>query len=276
MALIQSNFSDPDPATDSDTLFHIETVPITRQTFNRLRPQQWLNDEIINSFRLLLHQRDEARSATTGEPRSYIYSSFFITKLIDNGEYSFQQVRRWHTRVPGGNFFRLARIIIPINQGNNHWACMEILPRCRLIIYHDSLRSSGLEFRDHIYQYLKDIYRDLNPTSRLVWAGRWTYLQGNPGGTPQQDNGYDCGVFTCAFMDCLMRGHPLEFTQQQLEGYRNHIAISLLHQQAPPWDQPFLNNPSPYPPITTPHNNPSPPAPTQPHIFQDHDRHVYT
>jgi hypothetical protein len=273
---IQEHFTDPVPATDPNILFHIDSIPITNLTFNRLLPQQWLNDEIINSFRHLLLQRDEARSATLNQPRSYIYSTYFLPKLLHHGNYSFQHVHRWHHRVPGGDLFHLERILMPINQGNNHWACMEILPRCRCIIFHDSLRSSGLEFRDQIYQYLKDIYRDLHPNSRLVWAGQWSYLQGNPRGTPQQHNGYDCGVFTCAFMDCLMRGQPLEFTQQQLEGYRLHIAISLLHQQAPPWDQPFLNNPYPDPPIPTPHNNFSPPLTTQPHIFQDHDTLAYT
>ena len=38
--------------------------------------------------------------------------------------------------------------------------------------------------------------------------------------TPQQQNGYDCGVFVCMFANLLSLGYPLHFGQEHATMYR--------------------------------------------------------
>jgi len=46
---------------------------------------------------------------------------------------------------------------------------------------------------------------------------------------PQQMNGFDCGVFLCAYGECLSRGvSEFDFTQDDMLAYRMKIGISLL------------------------------------------------
>lgn len=48
--------------------------------------------------------------------------------------------------------------------------------------------------------------------------------------TPQQQNGYDCGVFTCCSMLTEAFDSEYTFTQPGITGAREHIFIQLLRQ----------------------------------------------
>lgn len=42
--------------------------------------------------------------------------------------------------------------------------------------------------------------------------------------TPQQENGYDCGVFTCQFLETLSRGEEaFNFTQRDMAYLRRRM-----------------------------------------------------
>ena len=42
--------------------------------------------------------------------------------------------------------------------------------------------------------------------------------------TPQQENGYDCGVFTCQFMEAISRGEEnFNFSQQDMPYLRRRM-----------------------------------------------------
>ena len=47
--------------------------------------------------------------------------------------------------------------------------------------------------------------------------------------TPRQENSWDCGVFTCMFADFLSCNIPLYFSQEKVNLFRKHIAISILN-----------------------------------------------
>eukprot|EP00752_Nemacystus_decipiens_P012317 g10921.t1 len=55
----------------------------------------------------------------------------------------------------------------------------------------------------------------------------WTLIQGDKEMTPQQGNGSDCGVFMLAFAAHLMEDLPLPFNQDDINQFRNHIALAL-------------------------------------------------
>lgn len=45
---------------------------------------------------------------------------------------------------------------------------------------------------------------------------------------PQQNNGCDCGVFTCKFADFLSRDAPLTFAQQHMPYFRARLTHEIL------------------------------------------------
>jgi hypothetical protein len=57
--------------------------------------------------------------------------------------------------LPGGGIFNLKKIFIPINEENQHWAC--IMMKEKQIQYYDSLSiGAGKKYMDSILQYLVD------------------------------------------------------------------------------------------------------------------------
>ena len=45
---------------------------------------------------------------------------------------------------------------------------------------------------------------------------------------PLQENGFDCGVFVCAYADFLSIGKPLTFGQSHITMLRQQIALSII------------------------------------------------
>jgi sentrin-specific protease 1 len=67
----------------------------------------------------------------------------------------------------------------------------------------------------------------LNKKSKpFDWTGWVDYC---PRDTPQQENGYDCGVFTCQFLEALSRGmdSPFNFTQRSMMYLRRRMILEI-------------------------------------------------
>ena len=43
-----------------------------------------------------------------------------------------------------------------------------------------------------------------------------------------QDNGYDCGVFTCAIADCISRSVPFNFNQADMPYFRKRLVVEVV------------------------------------------------
>src|ERR1700760_934573 len=60
-------------------------------------------------------------------------------------------------------------------------------------------------------------WEDWNGKVRVLPFEWWTPISfrliTSPQNTPQQENGYDCGVFTCQFLQALSRGEDFGFSQ---------------------------------------------------------------
>ena len=57
-------------------------------------------------------------------------------------------------------------------------------------------------------------------------------LKGPLQNTPQQENGYDCGVFTCQFLESLSRGEEqFAFTQANMPYLRRKMVWEIGHVQ---------------------------------------------
>jgi Ulp1 family protease len=83
---------------------------VQRGSIQRLRPDVWLNDEVIHFFYVMLSKRDaELCAADPNRKRCHFFKSFFMTKLLNEGHrdpsmdgvYEYKNVKRWSKKVPG-------------------------------------------------------------------------------------------------------------------------------------------------------------------------------
>eukprot|EP00980_Cylindrotheca_fusiformis_P008183 scaffold1734_cov196-Cylindrotheca_fusiformis.AAC.5 len=205
----------------TEILAESATDTVQRQSIRTLQPGQWLNDEVIHYFYLMLAKRDEDMSkADPSRKRSHFFKSFFITKLLNeghsdpamDGKYEYRNVKRWSKKVPGKDIFKLDKIFFPINQGQMHWFCGVVFMQEKRIQIFDSMGTGGRHYLESIFQYLQDEHMDKKKCP-LPDIHEWE-LVGTTRDTPSQRNGYDCGVFTCMFADFLSKDCPLVFSQE--------------------------------------------------------------
>ncbi len=108
----------------------IDSDSVQRRSMRLLKPGQWLNDEVIHYFLVMLAKRDEelCRQDSNRKP-THFFKSFFLTKLLNEGDanpdkdgvYEYRNVRRWSKHVKGKDIFKLSKIFFPINQNQMHW-----------------------------------------------------------------------------------------------------------------------------------------------------------
>jgi len=203
-------------------------LPILGEHFHTLSKGQWLCDEVINAFVFLILERDKAKcAADAGRKPVHLFNSFFFTKLLEpegrNG-YSHAAVKRWSKKVKrvDGNIFRLSKLIIPVNVSNVHWTCAAVDFERKSIQYHDSMGGRGTEYVQALRQYLVDEAAKFPEVQMNV--DEWT-LQYGSRQDPQQNNGSDCGVFTCAFAFCLCEDKPLAFSASDMVTIRKRLAL---------------------------------------------------
>lgn len=61
---------------------------------------------------------------------------------------------------------------------------------------------------------------------QLLNRDEWTL--DNVEGVPQQQNGSDCGVFTCKFAEYLSRDARLTFLQENMDYYRDRMVYEII------------------------------------------------
>lgn len=202
----------------------------------KLRPKQWLNDEVINFYGALIlnraneaeKKRMEAMAALKDAPaeprishkaigkgdksqckrpydesldafwRVHFFSSFFWTNLKNKG---FDGVKRWTRRI---DIFSKDIILFPINLGNRHWVCGAINMRKHRFEYYDSLGTPNRSAFTLMRTYLIEEARDKK--NKEIDLRGWTDLFSDD--SPQQENGYDCGVFAAQTLEQISRRDP--------------------------------------------------------------------
>jgi Ulp1 family protease len=76
--------------------------------------------------------------------------------------------------------------------------------------------------RSNIYS---DDYESESESDIDMMASFWKFKIAE---TPKQENGVDCGVFMCKFMDYLARDEIINFTQEDIDYFRYLIGIEFL------------------------------------------------
>ena len=124
------------------------------------------------------------------------------------------------------NIFEKEKVFVPINYAW-HWTLLVMYIQEKRIQYYDScnLSGSGARYLNAALQYLGDEAEKLNIDG--FDASEWTLIP-NIHGTPQQDNGFDCGVFVVMFADHITDDLPLAISQTNMPFFRNKICADVL------------------------------------------------
>lgn len=211
---------------DQDVVRDKFNIDMTRAKIVCLRPRTWLNDEVINFYMCMLKERDDALCRKhKGRKSSHFFNSFFISKLLQidgKEEYDYKGVRRWSKKF---DTFALDKVFAPVNISNSHWAMLIIYVQKKEIHYNDSMSGSGSRYLNAARRWVVDEAKDkkgvdLDPSEwKLVSSSRHV---------PQQENGYDCGVFSIINADFASDNLPFRYTQGHMPYFRRKICNDIL------------------------------------------------
>ncbi|KAF9073861.1 hypothetical protein BDP27DRAFT_1318282 [Rhodocollybia butyracea] len=197
----------------------------------RLKPGSWLNDEVINFYgALILGRSDESKEnnkengvvngVVNGKKNkllnAHYFSTFFWQKLERDG-YEKGRLAKWTKKI---DLFSKDIVLIPVNHNNMHWTAAAINFRQKRIESYDSMMMDRSTVFKRLRAYLDAEHRNKKKTP-FDFTGWENHTLPD---TPQQENGHDCGVFTCQFLETLSRGEEtFNFTQTDIPYLRRRM-----------------------------------------------------
>lgn len=153
-------------------------------------------------------------------PKVHAMNTFFLKRLQETG---YSGVRRWTRKV---DIFEHDIIPVPVHKGI-HW-CMAIIHlKNKTIKYYDSMGAPNNNVLTSLANYLKSESLDKKKVEFDMSA--WTVE--NVRNIPQQENGSDCGVFSCMYAEFITRNRPIVFTQQHMLYFRTKMVYEICSGQ---------------------------------------------
>ncbi|CAA9991129.1 sentrin-specific protease 1, putative [Plasmodium knowlesi strain H] len=205
-------------------------VPLLYSQIKCLMDTRWLNDEVINFYMSMLQEYNTKNikkdTANNFLPKIFTFSTFFFQSLNSNGTYSYNKVSRW-TKRKKVDIFSFDLILIPLHVGGNHWTLGSINMREKKIKLYDSLNMSNTKFFEYMRRYLVDEMRDKKQMELDVSVWEYNPEGCSEEGIPCQENGYDCGVFTCMFAKCLSFNRSFDFSQRDIKEIRMKMVYEI-------------------------------------------------
>ena len=210
-AIVDGALADGPP---DELLAELENVPVTRKDAATLRPRRWLNDEVVNYMVELILPHAQRNGV-------YVTNTHFATKLVARYEYA--HVRNWMQQC--GDVFALSKLLVPAHVRGNHWivACVDF--KRRTIGVHDSADGDHAGVCVALWRWLRDEYL---ATRRVPDLGVWRFVQHT---TPQQQNGFDCGVFAIQTIKSIACESPLSFSQSDMARLRRVCVYEIVTGQ---------------------------------------------
>lgn len=195
----------------------------------------WLDDKTIKIYtnivlrareNWLYSQPDYTDVGKWHISSSYFFQSMFQTRHADpenRGHFLLDDVKKWYRKI---NFHAFKGQLIPINVRDHHWAVLKVSFEEKRITYIDSLARFDKDLaRKHMAGYIRYYCEGRSvtappentpPIAKEEWITEIlpsTFLT-------QQQNGNDCGVFCCMFIDLILLGHDLRFNPSLATFYR--------------------------------------------------------
>lgn len=197
------------------TLVNKFKVQITSRDLQTLSDRHWLNDNVIDFYLQLVKKFIN----TTTDSQIHVFSTFFYTTLREKG---YAGVKKWAKRAKV-DVSKQDLIIIPINLNQTHWALSIIDNNSQKIQYFDSLAGDGTSILYDLQNYM---ISETGNSSRYEM-----YDIVGLSDCPNQQNGFDCGVFTCTAAAYIARGKDLEYSQVDMPNLRRRMCWEILHAE---------------------------------------------
>jgi Ulp1 family protease len=128
-------------------------------------------------------------------------------------------------------------IIVPINIPHQHWLVAIIFPRRRCIVFVDSINKPKLakSYYQHLLQFVQADFMARHPTETFSSSWRGMLID-----SPQQPNGFDCGIFTMINVDRILCGRKLDYagTTATFQAFRRFLLLVCLRADDRPLELP--------------------------------------
>ena len=205
-------------------------LTVSGKTVGNLRVGGWLSDECVMAAMHVVIAK------TRGSANVRLLNTYFYSKLMEGGQFSFANIERWLRRFP---MFEQDVIIVPIHQPN-HWVLAILLPQLQQIETYDSLRhgTPAEERMGTIAHNLNRMIAAAREARGLPEEKAWSHSLGHP---PQQKNGNDCGVCMVATAGCRLADRqitPSLYTGADIRRLRLWLQWAILKASQPPGPAP--------------------------------------
>lgn len=211
-----------------------------------LKPLEWLNSNVVAAYMCLLKKRS---LTTKGMPSAMYIDPSVPQSLVEATPHQLQNAsfvgrvrqnlfktnKRVDSLWPGKTMLDMDWVFQPLGTGT-HWLLIAISPKLHQIRVYDSIGRMGhnkarlvipflIEAMQQTYQ---SVHKHADP---VQWSTHFCEAQ-----SPQQDNGCDCGVFTCMVADSLSRGidqgvnTPIAFNSMHVLWARRYMTLSILRE----------------------------------------------
>ena len=219
-------------APSNELVAMIDKVEVRGCDAARLSNGGWLNDNVVNAYMGAIKLESASEHGGENGPKRtlhvHAFNSFFYELLSKKGRgYDYARVRKWTRRI---DIFALDKVLVPVHI-DVHWTLAVLNMRKRRIEYYDSLGHDNQPCIDRLRRYLEDEHKD-KKGEPLADLAEWS--KHVPANIPQQENGYDCGVFMLQYA-LHARLHQdddtdFAFAQSDVPTSRARIMLELLER----------------------------------------------
>jgi sentrin-specific protease 1 len=120
--------------------------------------------------------------------------------------------------------------MLKIKKKGNHWILSVINIRDKRYEYYDSMNGNSYKtIFENYKKYLKEEEKDKKVNENKINTDKFEYYVPKDI-TPQQRNGYDCGVFTCIFSNYVSQDIPFNFDQSFMSYFRKKLVLNILNK----------------------------------------------
>ncbi|XP_068746319.1 uncharacterized protein [Montipora capricornis] len=182
----------------------------------------WINDEGMNTYNALLARKFKKMGKSV-----YIFSTFFLQRWKKFEKHTPEVILQSVCQV---NLLEKEKWVIPVND-RAHWKVIIVNLITKSLCLYDSTECADDDpvNADH-FQAIK-LCRKFIQIAYNFWGKTWIsqeWKQGIARETPKQANAFDCGIFSLKFVDHIISGKPLSFSQDDMPRFREDMAREII------------------------------------------------
>jgi Ulp1 family protease len=211
--------------------------------FTTLQNWGWVMGDIINAYMCLIVKRcvDETKNGRrvplVAACTSEVAQNYKSSKML---AHNFESLNKKIGRImPGKTMADMDWVFIPIGTGL-HWLLLAASPRTHEIRCYDSIRNyDKIRFNAIAPELAKTFAKTYQEVNHHPDPRPWKIISSPnmASAMPQQNNGYDCGVFTALVADGLSGKFDtgpnisVDFNSTMVEWARQYMTLSILRQK---------------------------------------------